>query len=145
MNDDRKFPLRDRFAPARAIADALFFDGRAPDPHRPSATKNELRLPFGVLAPRAASEAAGSDPWWTETQILVAAEPSPRVLIHGKLRFFRARVASVAAGGRLLVPEGDARPALALLTPEACKALATAQYRIRLPIGGERSATAMMP
>ena len=41
------------FDDARAIADAVLFEGYALYPYRPSSPKNQLRFQFGVLAPRA--------------------------------------------------------------------------------------------
>ncbi len=105
------------FERARAVADAVLFEGYALYPYRPDATKNRLRWQFGVLAPEAASRATGCDPWWMEAQCLVAGEGA-RVV--GRLRFLRLRrrrveapdgapIASLEVGGRLLVPwdEGE--------------------------------------
>ncbi len=107
-----------RFDRARDVADAVLFEGYALYPYRPTATKNQLRWQFGVLAPRVVSEATGSDPWWMETQCLLAATPAARV--EGKLRFLRVRrrrveqpsgeaVARLELDGALLVPwdEGE--------------------------------------
>ena len=106
------------FERARAVADAVLFEGYALYPYRPTSTKNQLRWQFGVLAPRGASEATKSDPWWMETQCLV--EATPRTRIDGKLRFLRLRrrrvetpageaIASLDVDGKLLVPwdEGE--------------------------------------
>jgi hypothetical protein len=98
----------------RAVADAVLFEGYALYPYRPTAAKNQLRWQFGVLLPRAASEAGGpgGEPWWNETQLLYVpgASEEPR----GKLRFLRARrrvveratgepVDSLEVDGQLLV------------------------------------------
>jgi hypothetical protein len=71
------------FDRARAIADAVLYEGYALYPYRPSSVKNQFRFPFGVLAPRAWSEAGGSESWWMETQCLV--EGTGR--LEGRLRF----------------------------------------------------------
>jgi hypothetical protein len=105
------------FDDARAVADAVLFEGYALYPYRPSSPKNQLRWQFGVLAPRGFSEGGGGDPWWQETQILVelAADPAvagaggpPRV--DGQLRFLQlARRAAEPGvpGGALPWDEGD--------------------------------------
>jgi hypothetical protein len=106
------------FDRARAVADAVLFEGYALYPYRPTSPKNQLRWQFGVLAPRAASEATRSDPWWLELQCLVTGGAATRV--DGKLRFLRLRkrrvatpagepIASLEVAGKLLVPwdEGE--------------------------------------
>lgn len=74
------------FEAATAIADAVLMEGYALYPYRASAPKNRFRWTFGVLAPRAWSEAGGEDAWWLETQILVDGIPDR---IAGRLRFFQ--------------------------------------------------------
>ncbi|MDB4959790.1 MAG: hypothetical protein JWO36_7359 [Myxococcales bacterium] len=73
------------FEVARAIADAVLLEGYALYPYRASAPKNRFRWSFGVLAPRAWSEAGGCEASWLEAQILVAGAPAR---ITGQLRFF---------------------------------------------------------
>lgn len=75
------------FEKARAIADAVLLEGYALYPYRASSLKNRYRWSFGVLAPRAFSEAAGSDPWWLQAQFLV--EGTERTDIVGRLRFLQ--------------------------------------------------------
>lgn len=62
------------FERARAIADAVLYEGYVLYPYRASSTKNQWRWQFGVLAPRAWSEAGGCEPWAMQTECLV--EPS---------------------------------------------------------------------
>ncbi len=71
---------------AHAIADAVLMEGYALYPYRASAPKNRYRWTFGVLAPRAWSEAGGCEAWWLEAQVLVAGE---RPRISAQLRFFQ--------------------------------------------------------
>ena len=71
---------------ARAVADAVLMEGYALYPYRANAPKNRYRWTFGVLAPRAWSEAGGCEPWWLEAQLLVAGRPSR---IAGQLRFLQ--------------------------------------------------------
>ncbi|HWV37273.1 MAG TPA: hypothetical protein VN033_02235 [Vulgatibacter sp.] len=111
------------FASVAAVADAVLLEGYILYPYRASSTKNRFRWSFGILAPRGWSEATGTDPWWMETQVLVA--PAGRVVIEGRLRFLHVRrriverleggafheVASLDAGGDRLFPweEGEIR------------------------------------
>ena len=107
---------------ARAVADAVLFEGYALYPYRRSSRKNLSRWQFGVLAPRAYSEMDGGDASFLEAQILVENEGAPSV--SGSLRFLRLRrrlvhaatapgqpmlpVESVEVGGRLLVAWDEA-------------------------------------
>jgi hypothetical protein len=111
---------------ARQIADAVLLEGYVLYPYRASSAKNRWRWSFGVLAPRAWSEAGGCEPWWLEAQCLVerAAARTPR--LRGRLRFLQERrrtveaalggvgfrpVEELAAGGRRFVSwdEGEVR------------------------------------
>jgi len=71
---------------ARTLADAVMMEGYALYPYRASAPKNRFRWTFGVVAPRAWSEAGGCEPWWLDAQVLVAGTPAR---IAGQLRFFQ--------------------------------------------------------
>jgi len=71
---------------ANPLADAVLLEGYALYPFRSSAIKNRYRWTFGVLAPRAWSEAGGCERWWFEAQLLVAYLPRT---IAGRLRMFR--------------------------------------------------------
>ncbi|HEX3903770.1 MAG TPA: hypothetical protein VH853_13095 [Polyangia bacterium] len=82
-----------RFGDACAVADAVLHDGEA-----------QLRRQLGVLAPRAWSDAGGGDPWWQETQCLVAPQ-DPRAHLEGKLRFLQLR--HLQANGYLQAPSED--------------------------------------
>jgi hypothetical protein len=114
------------FDRARAIADAVLLEGYVLYPYRASAPKNRWRFTFGVLAPRAWSEAGGCEPWWLECQCLV--EPGRAGELFGTLRFLQLcrrvvekpldadgsvwrAVESLDAGGRRLVSwdEGEVR------------------------------------
>jgi hypothetical protein len=75
------------FDRARAIADVVLFEGYLLYPYRASALKNQYRFTFGVLAPRAWSEAGGSERSWLEAQCLVRVDGDP--CIAGRLRFLR--------------------------------------------------------
>jgi hypothetical protein len=135
-------------AAARAVADAVLYEGYALYPYRASALKNRLRWQFGVLAPRAFSEADGGERWWLEAQCLL--ELAPGAKLDGELRFlhverrlveqrttggdgFRA-VPSLDVGDRLHVPwdEGEVRT-IALsydLAPETPPAEAVVAFAV---------------
>ena len=77
------------------IANAVLYEGYLLYPYRASALKNRQRWNYGVVYPRTYSEARGGireargcmDPWFLETQCLLAARPTATVDV--KLRFLR--------------------------------------------------------
>jgi hypothetical protein len=77
------------FTRARAVADAVLFEGYLLYPYRASAPKNRARWQFGVVAPRAWSEATRSDPWSLEASCLIALDGPAEVT--GELRFLHLR------------------------------------------------------
>ena len=73
---------------AEQIAKAVLYEGYMLYPYRPSAVKNQQRWNFGVLYPRAYSEAQeGTDPCESQTQCLVRGSVFPGIQI--KVRFLR--------------------------------------------------------
>jgi hypothetical protein len=82
----------------QAIADAILYEGYALYPYRTSSLKNQRRLSFGTLAPRAYSEAEGGfEPWQLECACLI--EAGPGASIEATVRFLQATAeASVPAG-----------------------------------------------
>ena len=73
---------------AEQIAKAVLYEGYMLYPYRPSAVKNQQRWNFGVLYPKAYSEAQeGSDPCESQTQCLVRCVGDPAIEI--KVRFLR--------------------------------------------------------
>jgi hypothetical protein len=113
------------FESARAIADAVLLEGYVLYPYRSCSTKNRYRWTFGVLAPRAWSEAGGCEPSWLEAQVLVEVATGATPRLRGRFRFLHVvdRRIEVADGdgyraterlevdGRVLVPweEGEIR------------------------------------
>lgn len=87
---DTQKGVRMIFDDARAVADAVLFEGYALYPYRPSSAKNQIRWQFGVLAPRNWSESGGGDPWWQETQTLIAPRDR-RIQVSGRLRFLQVQ------------------------------------------------------
>jgi hypothetical protein len=94
------------FEHARAVADAVLFEGYVLYPYRASAPKNRARWQFGVAAPRSYAEASGTDPWSLDTCCLV--EPRPGAVVEGKLRFLRLRRRRVERADPA-APDGFAR------------------------------------
>ncbi|HEY6476248.1 MAG TPA: hypothetical protein VI456_06665 [Polyangia bacterium] len=82
-----------RFDAAVALADAVLQDGSA-----------ELRWQLGVLAPRAWSERGGGDPWWQQTQCLIA-PTCPTARLEGKVRFLQLRRRYTAGDGQPSIGE----------------------------------------
>ena len=120
------------FAEARAIADAVLMEGYALYPYRASAPKNRYRWAFGVLAPRAWSEAGGCEPWWLEAQLLVAGAPSR---LAAQLRLFQIERRTV---------EDDAGHPVAALEHDGQRVVAWDEGRVHeldVEITGERRQT----
>lgn len=97
-----------RFERARKIADAVLYEGYVLYPYRASARKNQIRWQFGVIAPRAWSEAGGCESWFTQTECLLDGEPNA---LDGKIRCLQIRRRSVeerlASGAFRAVPSLD--------------------------------------
>jgi hypothetical protein len=64
-------PEGDRFDAARAVADAVLYEGYVLYPYRASASKNRVRFQWGVLTPRPYGEADGSERWRARTECLL--------------------------------------------------------------------------
>jgi len=70
------------------IAEAVLYEGYMLYPYRASAVKNQQRWNFGVLCPRAYSEAqGGSEAWSMQTECLLQADAS--TLLNVKIRFMQ--------------------------------------------------------
>ncbi len=70
------------------IAEALLYEGYMLYPYRATAVKNQQRWNFGVLCPRAYSEAqAGSEAWMMQTECLLQADSSTQLNV--KIRFLQ--------------------------------------------------------
>jgi hypothetical protein len=68
---------------ADKIARAVLYEGYMLYPYRPSSVKNQQRWNFGVLYPKAYSEAqGGSDTSWSQTECLLQANSDCRVEIR---------------------------------------------------------------
>lgn len=97
------------FESARAVADAVLYEGYLLYPYRRSSGKNRVRWQFGVLAPRPWLEATGSagatdtcvagsaDAWHQQTDCLVQA--TDKATVEVRLRFLQLQHRSVEAAG----------------------------------------------
>jgi hypothetical protein len=74
----------DRFASARAVADAVLFEGYVLYPYRASARKNQLRWQFGVLAPPAYVAVAGGERASMRTSVVI--DPGSRPVLTARVR-----------------------------------------------------------
>jgi hypothetical protein len=93
-------PVADRFETAHAVADAVLYEGYVLYPYRASSRKNQARFQWGVLTPRAFSEADGSERWTMRTECLVAPGASPVVSVRVRcLHAQHRRVEKILDGG----------------------------------------------
>ncbi|MHB8671113.1 MAG: hypothetical protein ACYDAD_11270 [Acidimicrobiales bacterium] len=79
----------DRFAGARAVADAVLYEGYLLYPYRASATKNQLRWQFGLVAPPAVAAADPSERARVHTEVLL--DPGQRPVLSIRLRFLEVQ------------------------------------------------------
>jgi hypothetical protein len=84
--------------PARAIADAVLYEGYLLYPYRASAAKNQVRWQWGVLMPPSYADSGTGEHAWCRTELV--AEPSADAVLHVRLRFLRLqeRIAEEAPG-----------------------------------------------
>lgn len=104
----------------RAIADAVLYEGYLLYPYRPSALKNQRRWPFGVVVPRAYSEAqGGAEPWSMRTECVVVGPASATLDVSVRFLHLLTHTASPAepdpaqAGGASGTADSDAWAATA--------------------------------
>jgi hypothetical protein len=101
--------IPDRFAVARAVADAVLYEGYVLYPYRASAPKNQLRWQFGVLTPQAFSAADPSERSSLRTECLLAPGPAARLFVRVRCLQVQHRSLEVARpNGR--TPDSDFAP-----------------------------------
>ncbi|MBP2320040.1 hypothetical protein JOF56_000425 [Kibdelosporangium banguiense] len=83
---------------ARAIADAVLYEGYLLYPYRASAAKNKVRWQWGVLMPLAFASGGTGERFQAQSELL--AEPADDAAVHVRLRFLQlqARVVQIAEG-----------------------------------------------
>ncbi len=95
----------DPFVAARAVADAVLYEGYVLYPYRASARKNQLRWQFGVLAPPAYAAAEGSERSSMRTEVV--ADPGGDARVTVRIRCLQVQHRSVEA----VQPDGSFSPA----------------------------------
>jgi hypothetical protein len=88
----------DRFATARAVADAVLYEGYVLYPYRASSRKNQIRWTFGVLAPRRWAEADGSERCGNRTEVIVDPGAAPELRVRIRCLQVQERRVEGAAG-----------------------------------------------
>ena len=85
------------------IVKAVLYEGYMLYPYRPSAVKNRQRFNFGVVYPRAYSEAqGGTDAWMMQTECLVQGDAQTQCAV--RVRFLRMVTRTI---GKLRAPADD--------------------------------------
>jgi len=82
---DQREPEHPALATARAVADAVLYEGYLLYPYRASATKNQLRWQFGVLMPPSYQRAGTGEHATCRTECLLV--PGPAAVLRLRLRF----------------------------------------------------------
>ncbi|HXU73545.1 MAG TPA: hypothetical protein VN947_29705 [Polyangia bacterium] len=99
------------FPRARRIADAILYEGYVLYPYRASSRKNRYRWTFGVVAPRAWTEAGGCEPSSATLECLIETrDGGPAPVVEGCLRFLQVERRNVEAA----TSDGGFRPVASL-------------------------------
>jgi hypothetical protein len=102
---DRRLAV-DRFEAARAVADAVLYEGYVLYPYRASARKNQLRWQFGVLTPPAFSAADSSERSELRTECLLEAGAAARLFVRIRCLQVQHRAVEAAASAAS-TPHGE--------------------------------------
>ncbi len=100
----------DRFAAARAVADAVLYEGIVLYPSRRAPRRDQYRWQFGALMPRPYAEAHASERWAARTECLAAAGSG--ATISARLRALQVQRRTIEAAdptieGYISVPRLD--------------------------------------
>ena len=143
------------FEQARAVADAVLYEGYLLYPYRKSSPKNRVRWQFGVLAPRPWIEARGpltptvagsGDSWFQQTECLL--EPSRGAVVHVRVRFLqlqRKQVEQVTEEAFRRVESLEHDGAVHLSFEEAVEREFDAVVAVDEAMGAERAFTLDVP
>ena len=101
-------PVHDRFAAARAVADAVLYEGYLLYPYRASATKNQLRWQFGVLVPRGFAALEPSERSQTRTEIVIDPGDAPTLAVRVRFLQLQERLVDIDGAAALPWDEGCA-------------------------------------
>lgn len=85
-------------AEARAVADAVLYEGYLLYPYRASAAKNQVRWQWGVLMPPSYMDHDTGERHAASTEVIF--EPRPGASLHIRLRFLHLQRRSVEVNGR---------------------------------------------
>lgn len=104
----------DRFAVARAVADAVLYEGYVLYPYRASAPKNQVRWQFGVLVPASVSARDVSERSSLQTECLVdlgraAGSVAPKVWVRVRFLQVQQRMIEAADEPDVFVPSPTSR------------------------------------
>jgi hypothetical protein len=83
---------------ARAVADAVLFEGYLLYPYRATSSKNQARWQFGVLGPPGAAEAGVGEESTMSVDCLLEAGPAASLTIHIRFLQLQTRTAEAAEG-----------------------------------------------
>jgi len=83
------------FERAGRVADAVLYEGYVLYPYRASATKNQVRWQFGVLAPQRFAEIDSSEQWAQQTEVIVEFGVAAKVDV--RIRFLQVQARTVEA------------------------------------------------
>jgi hydrogenase maturation protease len=122
--------VADRFAAARAVADAVIYEGYVLYPYRASATKNQIRWQFGVVTPPAVAAADASERSAIRTECIVAPGASPRLTARVRFLHVCRRVGGTAA------PWDEAVEEQIDITDVALRPLDRAAHEVRFHLDG---------
>jgi len=129
------------FDVARQVADTVLYEGYVLYPYRASAQKNRTRWQFGVLVPRAWSEAGSGEPWFSQTECIV--EPGDAADVCLKLRFLHAQAKTVeaaeAGGGFHPVESLDVDDAVHVTWDEGVECEIDAAFAVADLLAGEQA------
>ncbi|WP_020500152.1 hypothetical protein [Sciscionella marina] len=93
----------DPFAGARAVADAVLYEGYLLYPYRASAAKNQIRWQFGVLGPPSPAGAVPVEPSTMATDCLIEGTGGGQIAIRARFLQLQARTVQRCAGERRFV------------------------------------------
>lgn len=90
------------------IVQALLYEGSILYPYRPSALKNQQRWNFGVLAPKAFSDAhEGTEAWMMQTECLVRNPKHARLTVSIRFLHLLSRLVDQSADRLRIQPNGE--------------------------------------
>ncbi|EME52250.1 hypothetical protein [Amycolatopsis decaplanina] len=90
--------MTDALTRAKAVADAVLYEGYLLYPYRASAAKNKVRWQWGVLTPAAYAAAGTGEHHWSQAELI--AEPPDDGVLQVRLRFLQVQKRVVEAAGR---------------------------------------------